>query len=98
MADICAAARPRGAAPDSKARALAGHLRRKSDEMSLDGNIAVYGLGIWANPMSSVDQRLRDLTVEPRQADVEASRQEEVTAVEVQVDLGVDCHLGREFD
>jgi hypothetical protein len=62
--------------------------------MSLYGNIAVYGLGIWANPMSCVDQRLRDVTVEPRQADIEASRQEEFSAVQVQVDLGFDATCG----
>src|ERR1700733_5975025 len=48
--------------------------------------------------MRRLDQRLGDLTVEARQADVQAGREEEIAAIEVQVDLSVDRHLGRKLD
>jgi hypothetical protein len=76
----------------------AGRLGRKSDEIGLDGDIAVHCLGVRADSMRRVDQRLRDLAVEARQADLEAGRQEECAAIEVQVDLGIDRNIGRELD
>src|SRR5271165_5903556 len=69
-----------------------------SDEIGLDGDIAVRGLGVRANPVRSMDQLLRDLAVEARQTDVEARRQEEGAVGEVQVDLGVDRYIARERD
>jgi hypothetical protein len=50
----------------------AGHLGRTSDEIGLDSDIAVHRLGVRADPVRSVDQRLRNLTVKACQAHVEA--------------------------
>src|ERR1700678_1254577 len=48
--------------------------------------------------MRRLDQRPGDLAVEARQADVQAGREEEIAAIEVQVDLSIYRHLGRELD
>jgi hypothetical protein len=48
--------------------------------------------------MRVADQRLSDLAVETRQADVKFAGQEEVAALAVEIDLGVDCNFRWELD
>ncbi len=48
--------------------------------------------------MRRVDQRLRDLAVDARDADGKPRPQEEAAGAVVQIDLGTDRQLGRQLD
>ena len=61
-----------------------------SDQVGLDVDVAVRCLGIRADLVCRVDQRLRDLAVDPRQAHVEPRAEEVGAAVEYEIDLSVN--------
>ncbi len=54
----------RAAAPARQIGRAIGRHRRKSDEIRLDGDIAVHRLGVRADAVCRIDQRLSDLAVD----------------------------------
>jgi len=69
---------------------------RFSEQVGLDMDVAMRRLGVRADPVRRVDQRLRNLAVDTRQADVEAYLEDIGAAVEDQVDFCINYRQGRE--
>src|SRR5262245_2915054 len=69
-----------------------------SDQLDGDGDIAANGLGIRARLVRGVDNSLRDLAIQVRQADIEAPPQEVATVRGAKIDLRVDGRIGGQSD
>jgi hypothetical protein len=72
--------------------------RLGSNEVGGDVDVAVDGLGVGADLVRRLGQRLRDVALDAGDADVKPRAQEERAAVKIQRDLGIDFRRGRELD
>ena len=69
-----------------------------SNDRRLNLNVAVHRLGVRADQVCGLDQGLGLVALDPRHADAEAGAQEIGAVGQVQVDLGIDGQVRREFD
>src|SRR5262245_28428571 len=97
LASIQRIGRPEGSEPSGRTQQLSGG-NRSSDYVIAHVDIAVRRLRIGADPLGIVDQALRDAPLDARNGNVEARAEEELALVKVEVDLGVDRHVGRKLD
>src|SRR5262245_64595809 len=72
--------------------------RHRLNEVDFDVDVASCGLRVRADLVRGVHESLSDLAVQARQADVEASPEEETAVIRTQVYLCVDGPVGREGD
>src|SRR5450631_4360497 len=69
-----------------------------SDESGRHVNIAVDGLGVWADRVRGIDQGLCLVALDARYADVETRPEEKRAVRQVQIDFRVDRQAGRKLN
>jgi len=77
---------------------LSGRLEHIIDQVDCDIDVSVHCLGIWADPMCFLHQRLRNFAIHARQAEIEASPEEIAVVAATEVDFGIDETHGRYGD